>query len=272
MERVIAEQSSHLYRIRPLFSEEPSDTNFEDDTVTTVYIEPEDDIDQLKANLLKACRSDLSAVPKIVRQLESAAQPTGNIQQNILAGISGDWELLYASDDTTRSSPFFWAFQKAFPDSYNQIFQITDSIPAPLKDIGPAYQTIQYDPATQSGKLVSRVTIKALGGMATSVMTTRASITGVENDHDIQLTIDTTKPEQSSILTTMLGPLGPVVNENAPSFPSGVALERIAPGSSQVVLQTTFCDEGLRISKNKDRPDSQFFVWRRREFASYDFL
>lgn len=38
-------------------------------------------------------------------------------------------ELIYAPDDVTRSSPFFWAFRRAFPDSSDQIFGITDAIP-----------------------------------------------------------------------------------------------------------------------------------------------
>ena len=38
-------------------------------------------------------------------------------------------ELIYAPDDVTRSSPFFWAFIRAFPDSSDQIFGITDAIP-----------------------------------------------------------------------------------------------------------------------------------------------
>jgi hypothetical protein len=61
------------------------------------------------------------------------------------------------------------------------------------------------------------------------------------------------------------------VNENAPPFPSGEALERISPGSSEVILRTTFCDEGLRISRDGERMND-IYVWRRREFASFDFL
>ena len=69
----------------------------------------------------------------------------------------------------------------------------------------------------------------------------------------------------------MLGPFGGVVNENASPFPSGEALERVRPGASQVTLRTTFCDVGLRISRDGAREDD-IYVWRRREFASYDFL
>jgi hypothetical protein len=87
---------------------------------------------------------------------------------------------LYSPEDVTRSSPFFWAFEQAFPDQADQIFGITDSIPAPIKEVGPAYQTIELDTtgASSTGKLVSRVKVATLNGLATSIMTTRAAIVG----------------------------------------------------------------------------------------------
>ena len=87
----------------------------------------------------------------------------------------------------------------------------------------------------------------------------------------IRLKVETTKPEDSTVVSKLFGPLGDVLNDNLPAFPSGEALERVQPGSSELIMRTTFCDEGLRISRNEDRP-SDVFVWRRREFASFDFL
>ena len=182
-------------------------------------------------------------------------------------------ELLYSPEDVTRSSPFFWAFRKAFPDESDQIFGITDAIPAPVKEVGPAYQHIDLDVSNDgrsaSGSFVSRVKVATLGGMATSIMTTRASVVGVEGLDGIRLRIDSTKPEESTILKKF-GPLGEFINTNAPPFPSGAALEQVAPGSSEVVMRTTFCDEGLRISRNEDR-FSEPFVWRRKGFGNSDF-
>lgn len=125
--------------------------------------------------------------------------------------------------------------------------------------------------ASQSGRFISRVKVATLGGMATSIMTTRATIVGIDGVDGIRLKIETTKPEESTIVKTLLGPLGDVVNENAPPFPSGEALEAVRPGSSEVVLRTTFCDEGLRITRDGERP-TDIYVWRRREFASFDYL
>ena len=179
-------------------------------------------------------------------------------------------ELLYSPEDATRSSPFFWAFRQAFPEQSDEIFSITDAIPAPLKEVGPAFQTINFVPETGRGTLVSRVKIATLGGLATSIMTTRSAVTGVSGLDGISLKIETTKPEDSTAIK-LLGPLGAALNDNLPPFPSGETLERIMPGSSQVVMRTTFCDEGLRISRN-DAKISEVYVWRRKEFSSYETL
>ena len=180
-------------------------------------------------------------------------------------------KLLYAPNDITRSSPFFWAFRRAFPDQSDDIFSITDAIPAPLKEVGPAYQEIELSNSTLTGKFVSRIKVATLGGMATSIMTTRATIVGVDGLDGIRLKIETTKPEQSTVIKTLLGPLGGVVNDNLPPFPSGQALERVMPGSSEVIMRNTYCDEELRICRNDDDP-SGVYVWQRTKFAVFETL
>lgn len=180
-------------------------------------------------------------------------------------------ELLYSPEDETRASPFFWAFRNAYPTNADQIFSITDAIPAPIKEVGPATQQIDFSASSQTGNFVSRVKVATLGGLATSMMTTRGAITKAEGLDGLRLKIETTKPEDSTIVKTLFGPLGNTINESAPPFPSGEALERVKPGSSEVVMRTTFCDDGIRISRNDDRP-KEVFVWKRRSFASYEPL
>jgi hypothetical protein len=177
-------------------------------------------------------------------------------------------ELIYASDDITRSSPFFWAFRRAFPDSSDQIFGITDAIPAPIKMVGPATQTIDVDSSSRpvTGTLVSRVKVATLGGVATSIMTTRCSVLSSDGSDGLRLKVESTKPEDSTILQK-LGPLGEMMNSSSPPFPSGEALEKVAPGSSEVVVRTTYCDEGLRVTRNDDRT-KDVFVWKRIKFGS----
>ena len=237
-------------------------------------------LDNAKSRLLSACgripKPSLSEIQGLVQDFEILAEQLSIGQASSISGLmNGEWELLYASEDDTRSSPFFWAFRKAFPDTADQIFGITDAIPAPIKEIGPTImQQIEWNAnAPQStGSFVSRIQVATFGGLATSMMTTRASIVGMEGLEGLRLKIETTKPEDSTIVKNLLGPLGDVVNENSPAFPSGEALERIMPGSSQVILLTTFCDESLRISRNGERRDDGIYIWRRREFSNFDFL
>jgi hypothetical protein len=233
-------------------------------------------VNDVKHRLVRLCQSskkpDTYQIRDLISELEQTAEQAGIGQASAVSGLlAGEWQLLYAPEDDTRSSPFFWAFRKAFPDQSDQIFGITDAIPAPLKQIGPATQEIQWDEAIGNGSLVSRVQVATLGGMATSIMTTRASIVGVNGVDGIRLKVETTKPEDSTIVKTLFGPLAVTVNDRAPAFPSGEALERIAPGSSEVNMRTTFCDESLRVSRNDDRWD-EAFVWRRKAFAMYDEL
>lgn len=137
-----------------------------------------DSLDSLKADLVRTCNRSskplLDEVRAIVRELEDKAEMVGVGQASAVSGLlAGEWELLYSPEDITRSSPFFWAFRKAFPDQSDEIFAITDAIPAPIKEVGPAFQTIELDQGTQSGKFVSRVKVATLNGLATSTMTTR---------------------------------------------------------------------------------------------------
>lgn len=210
---------------------------------------------ELKQDLLDLIAEDNAlAIQTTIQQLEYF-DSTGD--------VLGTWELLYCSTDDTRSSPFFAAFAQAYPENSDQIFDITDSIPAPLKDIGPATQEITEN------SLVSRVKVATLGGQATSIMTTRCSI--LQNSaNKLTLSIESTKPEESTILEK-LGPLGRFLNENLPPFPSGAVLERTAPGSSEVIQQNTYIDESLRISRYGNTSNNNYCVWKRTGFASLDF-
>jgi len=258
------QQSSRATTI-PLFSSVPSDVS------STSSLTLAD----LKSDLVRACtkedKPNLMEVKMLVRDLEEKAEMVGEGQSSSSTGLmAGEWELLYSPEDVTRSSPFFWAFAQAFPENSDQIFGITDAIPAPIKEVGPAYQTIDLTEGSSTGKLVSRVKVATLSGMATSIMTTRADITGAIGVDGLSIKIESTKPEESTALEK-LGPLGTLLNDNLPPFPSGEALEQVMPGSSTVIMRTTFCDDGLRISRN-DAKYEEPYVWRRKKFSGNEAL
>lgn len=232
-------------------------------------------IEDCKRELIRQCEDHelgsgySSGIENKIRELERLGEDAGFGQASSLSGLmSGEWELAYAVDDVTRSSPFFWAFRAAFPDASDQIFSITDAIPAPLKVVGPATQTLDVDAEARpvTGSLVSRVRVATLGGAATSMMTTRCTVLSADGLDGLRLRVDTTKPEDSTVLQK-LGPLGEMVSSSVPPFPSGDALEQAAPGSSEVCMRTTYCDEGLRVTKNDVRLDD-VFVWKRVGFGS----
>ena len=223
-------KAAYLFRTKTsiLFSE-PSDTS--GDTFTAPSGSAVEELESCKADLVRMCtqpeKAPLDRMQDLVAELEMLGEQVGVGQASSNSGLlSGEWELLYSPEDVTRSSPFFWAFRKAFPDESGQIFGITDSIPAPVKEVGPAFQHIEMevsnDGRSASGTFVSRVKVATLGGMATSIMTTRATINGIEGLDGIRLKIESTKPEESTVLKK-LGPLGAFLNENAPPFPSGDA-------------------------------------------------
>jgi len=257
---------SHTRNSAQVFSSAPSDLDSSSSRT----------LDDLKDDLFRTCsRSNkplLDEVRTIVRELEEKAEDVGIGQASAVSGLlAGEWELVYSPEDVTRSSPFFWAFRQAFPDQSDEIFSITDAIPAPIKEVGPAFQEIELNEGTQTGTFVSRVKVATLGGLATSMMTTRGTITGVVGIDGIKIRIETTKPEDSTAVKTIFGPLGDTINGALPPFPSGDALEQVMEGSSEVVMKTTFCDEGLRISRNNAKYDD-VYVWRRKGFASSETL
>ena len=91
----------------------------------------------------------------------------------------------------------------------------------------------------------------------------------IEFFYEQQSPTSDTKAEEATIVTKVLGPLlGEFINSSSPPFPSGDALDMVVPGSSEVVIKTTFCDEGLRITRNADRPKEDVFVWKRVKFGS----
>ena len=96
-------------------------------------------------------------------------------------------------------------------------------------------------------------------------MTTRCKILSKQGLDSIVLQVESTKPEKSTVLEK-LGPLGQFLEENSQPFPSGEALEKVKTGGSKVVVKSTYCDEGIRISKDGESSNGEVYIWVRSEF------
>ncbi|GMH91925.1 hypothetical protein TrVE_jg12304 [Triparma verrucosa] len=184
--------------------------------------------------------------------------------------LTGSWSLAYSSTDSTRSSPFFPCFTKAFGDSVSsQIYRITDSIPSGIKDVGDAKQTFDVD----KGTLVSRVEVSALNSISSSVMTTRSTFNVDKegpNEATLNVEVGTTKPEKSTVVDKLPDLFKGLV-ESVPGFPSGMALEAVKKGSGKVVFEEVFFDEEVRVNKYETGTGDyggETFVWRRTSFGS----
>lgn len=232
---------------------------------SVLFISAKTSVEETKVELYNTIQQ-----PNAGDRIRVLVDQLSSIETDESTWINGEWELLYCTEDDTRSSPFFTAFRNAFPESADQIYGITDAIP--YKTIGPVSQEIT------STNLVSRVRVETLGGTATSIMTTRCTILPAQQQTTTQsayrtLQVDTTKPEESTILKTLLGEsLAETVSANfLPPFPSGRALEQVKPGSSLVIWKNPFCDEALRISQYGEKSDD-FCVWKRKKFDEYETL
>ena len=179
--------------------------------------------------------------------------------------LVGTWTLIYTDDEPTRSSPFFWAFKKAFGDTpipvsfagkknfADGVFAVTDSIPSTLKKIGPAMQFVSAD-----GQLISQVVI--ISPIGTSLMTTTSRWSRTSPGSEVvELRVLKTQVLESSIARLLnLPSSNPLISSG---FPSGAALEIASPGSSTVSMEVLFIDDTLRISRNP--ADDKLFLYER---------
>lgn len=197
----------------------------------------------------------LEKIDSIINELERL-NPTANLFESS-DKLIGDWNLLYATDDLTRSSPFFWAFRKALRGIDDpiqskalseSIFSFTDMDFMGLKSVGEVVQNID------TNQLVSQVRIN-INPVGSSLMTTTSSWEAVQSDV-LRLTV-----EKTQILDSTIGSLlPPFLDPNKIlSFPSGTALEAVKPDSSEVYMRVSYLDESVRVCVNDD--DMKTFVF-----------
>mmetsp|Transcript_92321 Transcript_92321/g.296895 ORF Transcript_92321/g.296895 Transcript_92321/m.296895 type:complete len:339 (-) Transcript_92321:138-1154(-) len=173
--------------------------------------------------------------------------------------LEGEWRLVYASEDVTRSSPFFWAWRRLLEgvpdpnpvtrlmfgteDLSESIFAVTDNLPA--KSIGEASQSIG------AGRLVNRVAVAVFGLGRTMITTTcrytepRLDPSSMSGGLELALTVETTQAVGGSPLAEQV------------VFPS----ESFLGASADVVMRVTYLDDTLRVVRNA--ADDRCFVYAR---------
>eukprot|EP01041_Mallomonas_annulata_P007216 gene7216-14713_t len=179
--------------------------------------------------------------------------------------LLGEWELIFADDDITRASPFFWAFRKATQDIKDpldssqkwseRVLQFTDSIP--IKSIGECIQSITANENSSSGGILqSKVRVKVFPA-GSSFMTTTSKWLPTADKGLLELQVEKTQVLESTIAKFL-----PFLDPDF-GFPSGAALELVKPGSSTVYMRVTYLDKDMRISRNEE--DGRVFVFTRKE-------
>ena len=210
---------------------------------------------------------DLFRIKSLVESLEGLqVQPS----ERDMTLLMGQWDLLWADDDKSRSSPFFWAFTKATRDMKDpigligpeklseSIFKITDSIP--FKSIGKASQMFNDNVLKSEVEVDVGLPLAGFIAFASSKMTTSSKFFIDPNEPDIvEITVEKTQVLHSTIEKLVPFQL-PLLGDSS-SFPSGAALELLKPGSSTVYMRISYLDEDLRISRNEQ--DNKVFIFER---------
>lgn len=171
--------------------------------------------------------------------------------------LEGQWRLIYASEDPTRCSPFFWALRKRMrgisdPNPLSRAFfggddllentlAFTDLVP--IKTVGVATQRLER------GELVNQVVVGVFP-TGESKMTTTCSYSLDPTDPSVlTLTVQKTQVLGASLAASFIDQF---------SFPSGEFLG----DSARVRMLVTYLDDRLRIVRDADRQAACFVFCR----------
>lgn len=245
---------------------DPGDVMDVDEKVLTVDVKEEDSSirDELKRELLLlatvtnrgecATNEERDILVDLVTQLE-ALNPT--VDPTSSSCRVGEWDLVLASTQFFRSSPFFMAVRNALrnsPEIATTGFDLHDRATSSGR-IGRVRQTITGD-----DELVSEVelTVGLTPGLPVVVKGTVVTTADLEvvSPEAVELRIKNTRVTKSNV---------PFLNQflDDASFlemPMGDMFERITGSPSVSVLKTYYMDQGIRISRDED---DNFFVYAR---------
>eukprot|EP00746_Dinoflagellata_sp_MGD_P039311 gnl/MRDRNA2_/MRDRNA2_19478_c0_seq1.p1 gnl/MRDRNA2_/MRDRNA2_19478_c0~~gnl/MRDRNA2_/MRDRNA2_19478_c0_seq1.p1 ORF type:complete len:403 (+),score=50.59 gnl/MRDRNA2_/MRDRNA2_19478_c0_seq1:38-1210(+) len=189
-----------------------------------------------------------------IERLESASR--GNLLD--IDELYGRWELIFANDDVTRSSPFFWVVRDLLSTDIGiyitdstttekskdlalskSFFTLLDTFGRVGWAIGDAFQIIKDE------QLISEVEVKNLAG--SSVVTTVSHWKlSPSQQSSLEITVESTRAAQSSLRQFLPG-------FDDIKFPSGRMFETIKPGSSTVLAELTFLSDELRVTRHADK-------------------
>jgi len=174
--------------------------------------------------------------------------------------LEGNWRLVFASEDVTRSSPFFWAcrllnlrdptpFSSAVLGSdslMDTTFAITDNIP--LTKMGIAMQELK------SGTLVSQVGVSVFITGESQMTTTCSYAPDPVDGSTLLVMVEKTQVLGNSMAANVLRDM---------DFPSGQWFkDALGEQESRVRMQISYLDEQIRIVRDARRP-SACFVYAR---------
>ncbi|CAK0886120.1 unnamed protein product [Prorocentrum cordatum] len=174
--------------------------------------------------------------------------------------LEGSWRLVYASEDPTRCSPFFWALRRRLAgvedpnplgrllfgggDVLENALAFTDSVP--IKSVGVATQQLQ------AGRLLNQVVLRVLGAGESKMTTTCSYEADPSLPGALLVTVETTQVLGATLGSELLDLI---------RFPSGELLGE----SARVQMQVTYLDDMLRIVRDVARPSACFAFAREPE-------
>lgn len=190
----------------------------------------------------------------VIAELE-AVNPTGAPARSPL--LEGRWRLIFASEDPTRCSPFFWALRDRMrgakdpnplsralfggDDLLDNTLAFTDGVP--IKTVGLATQELR------AGELVNQVVVGVFPTGESKMTTTCQYAPDAADSGALAVTVEKTQVLGASLAANILDQL---------SFPSGEALG----DSATVSMQVTYLDGRLRIVRDARR-QKKCFVFSR---------
>lgn len=180
-----------------------------------------------------------------------AVNPTAEPARSPL--LDGDWRLVWASEDATRCSPFFWALRKSMrgmqdPNPISRLIfgseelventmAFTDGIP--IKTVGLATQRFSY------GTLVNQVAVGVFLTGESKMTTTSSYVPNPSDPASLLVTVEKTQVLGASVAASFLDQI---------EFPSGEVLGEAA----EVDMRISYLDERLRIVRDAQRPEALF--------------